>query len=86
MGRYYVRIGDMLCNLDSGAIAIVTKITSSYVHFHLLSSVNTGSFLAWSHEKARKKEIYYHIDKNEIQIYYGSMARRRKRAIVVDYI
>ena len=76
----------MLCNRESGAIAIVTKITSNYIHFHLLSSVNTGSFLAWSCEKARKKEIYFHIDKNEIQVYYGSLIRRRKRSIVVDYI
>lgn len=76
----------MLCNRESGAIAIVTKITSGYIHFHLLSSVNTGSLLVWSCEKARKKEIYFHIDKNEIQVYYGSLIRRRKRSIVVDYI
>ncbi len=84
--RYYLRVGDLLCNRENGAVAIVTKITGRYVHFQLLSNDWDEKIFVLSTEKATKKEIYYHLDKGEIEIHYGSMKRRRTRkGMVTEY-
>lgn len=84
--RYYLRVGDMLCNRENGAVAIVTRITGRYVYFQLLSQDSDGKPLILTTEKATKREIYYHLDKGEIEIHYGSTKRRRTRkGIVTEY-
>ena len=84
--RYYARVGDLLCNPENGAFAIITKLTCTYVYFSLMSRDSETLEFVYSAEKVRKDEVYYHLDKGEINIYYGSMRRRRTRPRVEEYI
>ena len=84
--RYYARVGDLLHNPESGAFAIVTKLTSTYIYFSLMSRDNETLQFVHSAEKVKKNEVYYHLDKGEINIYYGSAIRRRTRPKVEEYI
>ena len=84
--RYYARVGDLLHNPESGAFAIITKLTCAYIYFSLMSRDHETLQFVYSTEKVKKREVYYHLDKGEINIYYGSVTRRRTRPKVEEYI
>ena len=77
--RYYIKPGDLLCNPTTGIMGIVTKVTKRYIHFYLMPD-EKDSFND-PPPRATKEEIYFHIDKSELLVYYGSSKRRRTRPL-----
>lgn len=83
--RYYLRVGDLLHNPFNGVFGLIVKTTKRYVYFYMIGeSVEAAQYYYEEDDKverASKSQIYFHIDKGELMIYYGSSRRRKRRPL-----
>lgn len=71
--KYHLKVGDLLVNRENGIFGIITKKTRHYFYFFM------GGKGGNSEDRASRQKVYEHIDCKNLEVYYGSEKRRRKR-------